>query len=196
MSATYEMWEAMWFKPFDTWSPIDTVRLGKSPVQLLTGPNIYRFLLSAGLITNHIPYGNRYIKALWDHCCYPHIPGRVAVSTFNPKSWYGKAVLSYPPNYLLLAIIEAILEGTFFWAGKVHRKRILPLLAKKKFKTKLKPIIPHIATPIQLELVIPVFKSHIRIRFHIIAISFPHVNLCMLTPDHESLRSKPREGVG
>ena len=198
MNREFDKWVAMWFRPFETWSPIVSRQRGKSQVQELRGPDVYRFLLSAGLITNHYPYPNPYIQEVWNQCNFQHVPGHNAGLTFNPKSWFGKEVLSYSAPYFLIYIVEAILEGTLFRVASVQGRRILPLLAKKKilkkrYKSPTPKVVVKPATQIELE--IPLF-SHIRIRFHTVIITPPYLTLCMQTPDHESLRSKPREGVG
>jgi hypothetical protein len=165
---------------------------GKSSTRLFTGRLLWDYLVACGLQIHAV-----LEIAQVHHICTVYDPD----FTFNPNSRWGKQILALPLITRVVLIMEEMLRGGLFFHARVTRKRILPLISRKRtcrkhhFDHLCKSQIPPISKPIILPITPTKFTPQER-SIVFITPPLPYPKSWMLLPDHDCPRSKPREGVG
>ena len=130
---------AHWLRPVEVRPYLLSYEHGKSSTRLFAGQHVWEYLISAGLILDRQP-PNPSIPILHEWF-FGTDGGPDYCFTFNPKSKFGRAILSYPFQTRLLLMIEATLHGSLLVCSSITEKRIRPLLPRKRFIKKRAPNI-------------------------------------------------------
>jgi hypothetical protein len=168
-------------------------QVGKSSsTRLFTGRILWDYLLACGLQICPL----REIADVW-HTCTAYDPD----FTFNPKSYFGRSILSLPLKNRIVLLIECVVNGGLYVHTQVNKKRILPLISRKRTFGKhhfdhLRKPAPK-PTPPLITLITPsIFKPRVRTVNEIKILPWKPIKIRKQPFNTARTESKPREGVG
>jgi hypothetical protein len=167
---------------------------GKSSTRLFTGRILWNYLLGCGLHPEIRPCFEVFFT--YEHCLTYDDE-----FTFNPKSYFGRSILSLPLKNRIVLLIECVVNGGLYVHTQVNKKRILPLISRKRTFGKhhfdhLRKPAPK-PTPPLITLITPsIFKPRVRTVNEIKILPWKPIKIRKQPFNTARTESKPREGVG